>query len=327
MMKPANEIRLVKENLDLSMALMQAVQDGKITAKQIIPDGPENMYIAFAVNTYEGDQLEFTRRAANQARAAFALSVIQTQRSLERVFTNAPIEEENPDLHAARCVMYLLYNTVYPNLFTPVWDCPPQYRRRFEVRSINLLMDATELHGTGLSWDHMGGLPLFLDLLEYFAAVIEGLPENEAPIAVAERPPVAETLSITPDTPNALVEQPEEILANPTPLQSENIDGPVARFIAERCELGNDLQTTAKELYAGFLEWCRETGQDDVSQRSFGMQLTAIGLYRRRRGRGKHWWEGIRLSGSMDEVAAKVAAGSLELTNGHREGYQPELAP
>ena len=72
-----------------------------------------------------------------------------------------------------------------------------------------------------------------------------------------------------------------------------------------------------------FLDWCQERGQDDVSQRSFGMQLTAMGLDRRRRGRGKHWWEGIRLSGSTE----KVESGNLELVNGHRKGYQPELAP
>lgn len=328
MMKPAHEIRLVKDNLDLSVTLMQAVQDEKITAKQIIPDGPENMYLAFAVNTYEGDQLELSRRAANQARAAFALSVLQTQRSLERVFTNSPIEEESPDLQAARCVMYLLHKAVSPNLFTPVWDCPLEYRRQFEVRPINLMMDAGELHGTGLSWDHVGGLPLFLDLLEYFTVVIEDLPESEAPTVAAADLTVTEILASQPVELDVLVDEPEEILANPAP--SNNVDGTVTRFIAERCDLGSHVQTTAKELYAGFLEWCRETGQDDVSQRSFGMQLTAMGLYRRRRGRGKHWWEGIRVSGSIEgaageETAGKVAAGSLEMTNGHREGYQPGL--
>ena len=324
MIKAAFEIRMVKENLDLSVALMQAVQDEKVTAKQIFRDGPEEIFVAFAVNNNGPDQMELTRRVANQARAAFALSVIQTQRSLDRVFTNSPLEEENPDLQAARCVMYLLYNAVSPNLFSPVWDCPPQYRRRFEVRPINLLMDAAKLHGQGLSWDHVGGLHQFLNLLEYFSNRIKILPEIDepaiAPLTMAANLRVAATVAAPAE---ALVEgpEPEEVLANPTP--AENIDGPVVRFIAERCDLGSHIRTTAKELYAGFQEWCRETGQDDVSQRSFGMQLTAFGLYRRRRGRGKHWWDGIRLSDATD----KVAAGTLELMNGHREVYQPELAP
>ena len=108
MMKPVFEIRMVKENLDLSMAMMQAVQEEKVTAKQLFRDGPEDMFIAFAVDNDGPDQQELSRRAANQARAAFALAVIQTQRSLNRVFDANPLDEENPDLQAARCVMFLL---------------------------------------------------------------------------------------------------------------------------------------------------------------------------------------------------------------------------
>ena len=311
MVKPAYEIRMVKENLDLSMALLQAVQEEKITAKQLFRDGPEEVFVAFAVNSKGPDQIELTRRAANQARAAFALSVIQAQRSLDRVFADPPIAEENPDLQAARCVMFLLNNTISTNLFTPVWDCPLEYRRRFEVRPIHILMDAGELHGKGLSWDHVGGLPQYLDLLEYFANWIEDLPEIDEPrVAVStdlwENAPEEETAPVV-------------VLANPAP--AEKIDGAVASFIAERCDLGGQNLVLAKEVYAGFQEWCRETGQDDVSQRSFGMQLTAMGLQRRRRGRGKHWWEGIRLSASMEAVAGQT----LRLIDGHFDGFQPEL--
>ena len=70
----------------------------------------------------------------------------------------------------------------------------------------------------------------------------------------------------------------------------------IQRFIAERCEIGEGQRTLAGELYAGFLEWCRDSGNDPVSQRAFGMRLTNLGLTRKRRGHGKHWWEGIRLA-------------------------------
>ena len=53
----------------------------------------------------------------------------------------------------------------------------------------------------------------------------------------------------------------------------------------------------AGDLYAGFLEWSRNAGQEPISQRAFGMRLTALGLVRKRRGHGKHWWEGICLAG------------------------------
>ena len=253
------------------------------------------------------DQIEFTRRAANQARAAFALSVIQTQRSLDRVFVNKPLEEENPDLQAARCVMFLLNNTVFPNLFQPVWNCPPEYRRRFEVRPINLLMDAAELHGKGLSWDHVGGLPQYLELLVFFANWVQDLDEVGSPVQAVQQ----------------IAMESEIINASPAPARM--IEDSVQRFVDVQCEVGETNLVLAKDLYSAFQEWCRDTGQNDVSQRSFGMQLTALGLQRRRRGRGKHWWDGIKLTASihLGEVATqKSLVGS---STAYPEAYQTEL--
>ena len=220
MVNPAFEIRMVKENLDLAMALLQAVQEEKVTARQLFRDGPEDMFVAFAVDNNGPDQIEFTRRAANQARAAFALSVIQTQRSLDRVFVNKPLEEENPDLQAARCVMFLLNNTVFPNLFQPVWNCPPEYRRRFEVRPINLLMDAAELHGKGLSWDHVGGLPQYLELLVFFANWVQDLDEVGSPVQAVQQ----------------IAMESEIINASPAPARM--IEDSVQRFVDVQCEVG-----------------------------------------------------------------------------------------
>ncbi|MCH2511792.1 MAG: hypothetical protein DSY78_12925 [Chloroflexi bacterium] len=319
MMKPAFEIRMVKENLDLSMALLQAVQEQKVTARQLFREGPEDMFVAFAVDNDGPDQAELTRRAANQARAAFALAVIQTQRSLDRVFTNPPLEEKDSDLSAARCVMFLLNNTVFANLFTPVWNCPPEYRRRFEVRPINLLIDAGELHGKQLSWDHVGGLRQFIDLLVYFANWAEDLTEIEQPAAGQNDTPAARWESVPEDD-----AQPEIVIASPAPARM--IDGAVARFVDVQCDVSNGNLVLAKELYEGFQAWCRNTGQDDVSQRSFGMQLTAMGFQRRRRGRGKHWWDGIRLvAAAAPLIGETLVERSPELTNGHYEGYQAEL--
>lgn len=333
MVKPAFEIRMVKENMDLSMALMQAVQEEKVTAKQLFRDGPEDMFVAFAVDNDGPDQAELSRRAANQARAAFALAVIQTQRSLDRVFTGSPLEEENPDLQAARCVMFLLNNTVFANLFAPVWNCPPEYRKRFEVRPINLLMDAGALHGKGLSWDHVGGLHQFLDLLVYFANWVEDLTEI-TPAADAPLYTVPQSISgiiyepgAEPEAKSDTTPEPEFIHANPG--AALKIDGPVARFVDEECVVGDHNLVLAKDLYFGFQSWCQDTNQEDVSQRSFGMQLTAMGFQRRRRGRGKHWWDGIRLTTAVvlaneDELLrSPVAANGY--TNGHYEGYQTEL--
>ena len=307
MVNPAFEIRMVKENLDLAMALLQAVQEEKVTARQLFRDGPEDMFVAFAVDNNGPDQIEFTRRAANQARAAFALSVIQTQRSLDRVFVNKPLEEENPDLQAARCVMFLLNNTVFPNLFQPVWNCPPEYRRRFEVRPINLLMDAAELHGKGLSWDHVGGLPQYLELLVFFANWVQDLDEVGSPVQAVQQ----------------IAMESEIINASPAPARM--IEDSVQRFVDVQCEVGETNLVLAKDLYSAFQEWCRDTGQNDVSQRSFGMQLTALGLQRRRRGRGKHWWDGIKLTASVHLGKVATQKSLVGSSTAYPEAYQTEL--
>ena len=307
MVNPAFEIRMVKENLDLAMALLQAVQEEKVTARQLFRDGPEDMFVAFAVDNNGPDQIECTRRAANQARAAFALSVIQTQRSLDRVFVNKPLEEENPDLQAARCVMFLLNNTVFPNLFQPVWNCHPEYRRRFEVRPINLLMDAAELHGKGLSWDHVGGLPQYLELLVFFANWVQDLDEVGSPVQAVQQ----------------IAMESEIINASPAPARM--IEDSVQRFVDVQCEVGETNLVLAKDLYSAFQEWCRDTGQNDVSQRSFGMQLTALGLQRRRRGRGKHWWDGIKLTASVHLGKVATQKSLVGSSTAYPEAYQTEL--
>ena len=307
MVNPAFEIRMVKENLDLAMALLQAVQEEKVTARQLFRDGPEDMFVAFAVDNNGPDQIELTRRAANQARAAFALSVIQTQRSLDRVFVNQPLEEENPDLQAARCVMFLLNNTVFPNLFPPVWNCPPKYRRRFEGRPINLLLDGAELHGKGLSWDHVGGLPQYLELLVFFANWVQDLDEVGSPVQAVQQ----------------IAMESEIINASPAPARM--IEDSVQRFVDVQCEVGETNLVLAKDLYSAFQEWCRDTGQNDVSQRSFGMQLTALGLQRRRRGRGKHWWDGIKLTASIPLGEVATHKSLVGASTAYPEAYQTEL--
>ena len=71
--------------------------------------------------------------------------------------------------------------------------------------------------------------------------------------------------------------------------------GAPAQFVYQRCSLGSQYSASAKDLYAEFQEWCKETGTYCPSQRGFGMQLTAMGLQRKRRNGGTHWWEGIRI--------------------------------
>ena len=83
---------------------------------------------------------------------------------------------------------------------------------------------------------------------------------------------------------------------NGTPIMAAPVNSIIHRFISERCETGDEHRTLAGELYAEFVEWCGDYGYEPVSQRAFGMRLTNLGLRRKRRGHGKHWWVGISLA-------------------------------
>jgi hypothetical protein len=284
LMEPALQIKLVRENLALAISLWSAARGRSITAadlaKQVIVTSPLEL---------KGDD-DLVRYIANQVRAAFAFSVIQTNRTLELVYGYSPLQASTPDLQAARCAIYLLDKALNQDLLEPVWACPPEYRRRLEVQPIAFAMDATTLEGKAVSWDDFGGLEKYLKLLEYCSSVVERAHTRPHP---ADEQIEAAPTSAGPFQPSPPQEEVEAI--HDLPLPSEQAD-PLARFIATCCAVDPAALTIAKDLYASYLTWCRENGETPMVQRSFGMQLTKRGFQRRRRGRGRHWWQGIGLA-------------------------------
>jgi len=312
MVSPAQRIRLVRENLALALALWRAAKNGNISPGDLAGQSAEKLDShdgdgdgvppPNALDRVEEDGL--TRRTGNQVRASFALSVTQTQQSLDLVFTADPLDEEAPGLQAARCAMYLMNKAVAEDMFSPVWECPPRYRRFFQVRPIRFVLDANEIHGRGLNWDHFGGLDKYLYLLDYCEGWAEqAFDRSDGSDPVGE--PGSATAAATARTKNSL--RGPSLFAG-VPGISEVAGGAtdsVEAFISTRCKLGEEFRSTAKDLYASYVGWCREAEQKPVTQRSFGMCLTSRGLERRRRGRGKHWWEGIRLAGAPELTIAE----------------------
>ena len=375
-MKPGDEIRLVKENLAFAISLWKGAVSGRIPAGPLLRPGAELPLFgqqSGVARPPESDlTAELTRGSANQMRAAFALSALQAQRSLELAFSGEPIQEEWVELRAARSVMYLIGRAVQRSILLPVWECPPPYRRLFHIRRFGLTLNATGLQGRVLSWDDFGGLERYLALLEYCAASanaavtagpgsasrtlpkivgssraefggVIGSPatlseQDEAPSAV--RPP-RDYPGDPPDrrlAPHAPPFQPPQIPGEPD-FEEDSWDSAlreqagqwrsapsrgniapaangrgrpnlreersplvhgagnlISRFVEELCETGDGRRMLAGELYAGFIDWCRDSSMQAVSQRAFGMRLTGLGFRRKRRGHGKHWWEGIRLA-------------------------------
>ena len=379
-MRPGEEIRLVKENLAFAVALWKGAASGKVPAAPLVRSGSEVPLFnqqRGAPSATEGElAAELTRGAANQMRAAFALSALQAQQSLFTAFSGEPIEEEWVELRAARSAMYLIGRAVRRSILQPVWECPPPYRRQFHIRRIGFTLNATGLEGRVLSWDDFGGLERYLSLLEYCASsanaaaaagnsrtlpshpmsnragfggvlgapdTLTGGDESSPPVTPPkDYPGDRAERRLAPDAPpflpprmpeerdawedswdSALAEragkwhaQPAgaqlETPANGTNGHKDNQNGSplnppagnlVGRFIAERCQTGDGQRMLAGELYAGFLGWCQEFGHRPVSQRAFGLRLTGLGLRRKRRGHGKHWWEGIQLAAPAQHAA------------------------
>ena len=274
MVEPGLEIKMVLDNLALAMAVWAGTKKGLITRAHV-PTGRA------VVTSDDGNLLEMTnplelnseqdliRGVGNQVRGAVAFSAMQTHSTLGRVFKRPPLQESDPDLQAARCVIYLLNHALGQQMLAPVWQCQPAYRRRFEVNSISFVLDATALDGKPVYWQDFGGLERFLQLLEF----------------CVDR-----------------VDQPQDAQSGTTPVTEKKLSatpvdhGTVPEFVSQVCVVDEGAQAMAKDLYVAYQEWCADTGLVALGQRSFGMRLTGLGFLRRRRGRGRHWWHGLGLA-------------------------------
>ena len=281
---------MVKENLALSIALWAAAQRGVITAAYV-PGKTE--FKALNDDTVEvdtplqlRDNRELVRCINNQIRGSFAFSAIQTHRTMETTYKGQPLQDPDPDLKAARCALYLLSNTMSRDLLSPVWVCPPDYRHRFEVKPVDFTLDASILDGKEVLWDDFGGLQSYMALLQYCSEQVERthLETEAAALAAAQAEAAREAAAKAAAAAARAAESGEA-----SPLTE------VAQFVAARCVVSDDALIIAKDFYQAYLDWCQEQGREALPQRTFGMQLTAQGFQRRRRGKGKHWWLGVGL--------------------------------
>lgn len=290
-MEPALEIKMVRDNLALAVSLWTAANKGLITSAHLLSD-PEVAANTATVHGVAGPIVRHTReellrRVNNQVRSSFVFSVIQAHLTLEQVYTTGPLDEADPDLRAARCAIHLLNSSLGQGLLTPVWVCPPEYQRRFEARPISFVLDATELDGKTVVWDHFGGLEKFLELLDYCSAWVRPW----AGTRNGPRPGFGPSLNTGPDRPTPIKGDMGEFSPRVPPGPD-----PVSGFVRNRCRVAPDAQCPARSLYEAYREWCWETGRQVMAQRSFGMGLTNMGFQRRRRGQGYHWWMGISLA-------------------------------
>lgn len=280
-MEPAAiNIQMVRENLALAIAFWAAAQRGVITSASVPArtafKSITNDFLEVDTSLELADNRDLVRCVSNQIRSAFAFSAIQTYRSLETTYRGSPLQETDTNLRGARCSFYVLNKSVAQNLLSPIWVCPPDYRSRFEVRDVPFCLDAARLDGKEVFWDDFGGLQSYLALLEYCCLrVAEDTSDNTIVARDAE----------------------EEAPMKSDPARNGKVSSvaDVISYITERCQVGDEQKVIAKGIYQDYASWCNLRGEEPLAQRSFGMQLTAQGFQRQRRGKGRHWWMGLGL--------------------------------
>ena len=290
---PEWEIRMVRENLALSIACWTAVQKGQITSEHL-PTGREVLVTSDGqmVEVFSPlppmNRAELVRCSTNQVRGAFAFSAMQSHRTLESVCSGNPLGDTEPALRAARACLYLIDRSFRLGMLAPVWSCPPEYRQPLAVDPVSFVLDATGLDGKPVSWDDFGGLEKYLELLDFCAAAVS----VQALTGPDQETPAADAHDDAGDGDAGEVQ--------PGGTGDDGVDPAaemVRRFADDRCVVGPGTRIIARRLYDEFLDWCLEAEREPLSQRAFGMRLTRMGFRRRRRGRGRHWWEGLGLGG------------------------------
>ena len=281
-MSPSEHISLLVENLTLGVALLEAVERGIMTARLV---SSQSEFIASDLTVAKPmiplevtDNADLIRRGNNQVRAAFACSIMETDRIMRSVCGDIPDSNCSTELETTHCIISLIAEAFRDGLMTPTWRCPKDYQKLFAVDSANFVLDTSELDGKELCWNDFGGIQRYIDLLQYCATAIASGNTNYT--------------SITPEQLKYdIVAKPEE-----TPTFQMSPKDSLGDFVENTCTVGSEEMVMAKDLYSAYLEWCAENGYQPVGQRSFGMKLTSAGFERRRRGRGRHWWVGLAVS-------------------------------
>ena len=268
------------------------------------------------------DQRGLLRCASNQVRAAFALCALQTQRELDGISADDPLEEPDPSVRAVRAVCYVTSHSLDRELLNPTWVVPMEYRRRFECPAMDLTLDASTWNGREVRWEHLGGLASYLDLVLFASYCVDGMPVPDAAAIAKGDYSAFEDLSqgnpdgVSPATPGygsgtGRLRQQGPAASGPEPgsgwiapdgppqpaitvASQANECGPIDDFVADVCSTGAEAMSPAGDLYASYAQWCLDQGYLAHSQRKFGLELRAHGYERKRRGKGKHWWLGVR---------------------------------
>lgn len=267
------------------------------------------------------DQRGLLRCAGNQVRAAFALCALQTQRELDGISADEPLDEPDPSFRTVRAVCFVVGLALDRELLNPTWVVPTEYRQRFDCPAMDLTLDPSAWNGREMRWEHFGGLPAYLDLVLFASYCVDGMAVPDAasiakgdytslqeldPAGLRAADPIVPGYGsgsgrLRPTGPAASGPDPGSgwIAPDEPPEPAITIAsqasecGPIDDFVADVCSTGAEEMSLAGDLYTSYARWCLDQGYLAHSQRKFGLELRARGYQRKRRGKGKHWWLGV----------------------------------
>lgn len=98
----------------------------------------------------------------------------------------------------------------------------------------------------------------------------------------------------------------------------------IGQFLDDRCTVGASAWLTAKEFRSAYEDWCKENGEQPMSQRTVGKQLTERGFHRSR-SNGRKIWKGLSLQTVPHSAPSAPSAGKSPQSH-VREDFQLEGA-
>lgn len=179
-----------------------------------------------------------------------------------------------------------------------------------------------EIHGTDNAiWDRIRLIPF-----DYRVADDQKIPDL-SDIFVAEEGPgiLAWTVQGCLDWQRDGLTMPSDVLEANTKYRHDM--DPLSNWIEDRCELRPGAREAAKTLFADYVSYCEQAGEEPLKQRTFGVRITGRGCGEAKSG-GTRYRTGIRLRDPNDPVQTTFAPSdtshseAAHLITSHEKAYE-----
>lgn len=179
------KIKKTKEIIQFAYQLSYSIESASIKPENIISEllitGKEDLHI-------QRDWSKYPHSLKNDFANTTKINIISFQIIVcKEIYSSLFIKyglkwaerDTNSDLYAAQEILRHIRNALGHFKSLPleleaygVWDFTDQKGKiinlgKLEIKSINVVLDATNLHGVVFAWNHIGGIKNFIKILDY----------------------------------------------------------------------------------------------------------------------------------------------------------------